>query len=290
MLKQKIKKIIKSFIQATNSTIKHDGIEHAGYLSFLLMLSIFPFLVFFMAIVGKLGSVYIANNLVEIIVNSTLVNFIEALRPRIMEITSGPPQGLLTVAILSAIWTASSIFEALRAILNKAYRVNEQPAYVLRRLFSIFEFILIITMTILIMFIFGVLPSLMSKISSYLDFDSANVIKFIESETKQIRYFILLGYGYFLVSFLYYFLPNKKQKFLWTFPGTISVILGWTFFTKLFKYYVVSFSQINVIYGSITGIIIALLYFYFCSVIFIFGAELNYQLETKLKNSKGNDS
>lgn len=286
MIKQKIKVIIKSFLRAVSSTVKHDGIENAGYLSFLLMLSVFPFVVFLMAIVGRLGSDYIANNLIDLILSGSLANFIGALKPRIMEITSAPPQGLLTFVILSAVWTSSSIFEALRMIINKAYRVTNQPAYIWRRLFSIFEFLLIIMMTILIMFIFGVLPTILSKVSMYMDFHNADVIGFIEKETKQIRYFVLVAYGYFLVSFLYYFLPNKKQKFLWTVPGTISVIIGWTIFTKIFKYYLISFSQINVIYGSITGIIIALLYFYFCSVIFIFGAEFNYQIEIKMKKKK----
>ena len=107
MIKRQFKIIIKSFLSGVHNTAKHDGIEHAGYISFLLMLSVFPFVVFLMAIVGRLGSDYIADNLIDLMLNGSLANFIWALKPRIIEITSTPPQSLLTFVILSAVWTSS---------------------------------------------------------------------------------------------------------------------------------------------------------------------------------------
>ena len=69
----------------------------------------------------------------------------------------------------------------------------------------------------------------------------------------------MIVYGCFLVSFLYYFLPNQKKPFLPHIPGTVIVMLCWIGFTKLFNYYLSSFSQLSVIYGSIAGVIISLL-------------------------------
>ena len=270
-IKKYCKEFFHCFYKSIKDTIEHDGIEHAGYLSFLLMLAIFPFLFFLMAIVTVLAPINLFEYIVDFILNNAINNFISVLKPRIKEITAVPPHSLLTFAILTAIWTASSIFEAMRTILNKANRVVNPPPYLFRRFISIIEFIVIIFMTILTMFVFGILPSLLSDITTYFDLKNHYYITF-ENETKFFRKIIMVSYGCFLISCLYYFLPNKKQKFLYTIPGTICVIIFWTTFTYLFKYYLETFSQLSVIYGSIAGVIISLLYFYFCSVIFIFVA------------------
>ena len=81
---------------------------------------------------------------------------VQALSPRIRGNPSGPPQGLLTVAILGAIWTASSAVEGYRTVLNRACRVATPPAYVWRRLLSIAQtlilsFVVVLAMMVLVL-------------------------------------------------------------------------------------------------------------------------------------------
>lgn len=259
--------------------INHDGVEHAGYLAFLLMLTIFPFLVFITATLGFFGSEQLGNLLVNLIVNSSWASFIDALKPRIIEITSTPPQSLLTIAILSALWTASSIFEGLRTILNRAYRVTQTPGYLLRRLFSIIEFLIAITITILLMFVLVVIPSISGFVIDLFSIHNATILSFLSVESGNMRVIILVAFTCLLVAVLYNKLPNRKGKFIHAFPGTAIVMLGWYLASALFKYYLGHFPQVNFIYGSIAGVIISLLYFYICSIIFIVGAEFNYHVE-----------
>lgn len=272
-------KITKSTGFAIKDTIYHDGIEHAGYLSFLFMLSIFPFLVFFVALTGFVGNEYIVNTLIDIILKSDWAKFIDALKPRILEITEGPPEGLLTIAIVSAMWTASSIFEAIRTILNRAYRVNSPPSYLLRRLISIFEFLAAIFIFIFFVLVMIILPSIAHFIDSIIPLNQI-LLHFFSPESVELRYFLLFSFVFFVVAFSYTSLPNKKIKFKSVVPGTLVVILSWSIFSNLFKLYITNFPQVNLIYGSIAGVIVALMYFYACSIIYIFGAEFNYQLST----------
>src|SRR5580704_18068742 len=97
--------------KAVVNTVSHDGIELAGYLAFLGLLAMFPFLVFIFAIVGILGQGAAGAAVITSILQTLPAHITDALRPRIVEIVSGPPQGLLTIAILGAIWTASSAVE-----------------------------------------------------------------------------------------------------------------------------------------------------------------------------------
>jgi membrane protein len=279
-------KFIRCIGSSINDLIMHDGVEHAGYLSFLIMLTIFPFLVFFMAAVGFVGNESLGNQLVAIILDSNWANFIDALKPRILEITSSPPQGLLTIAIVSAIWTASSIFEALRTILNKAYRVTTTPMYLWRRLVSFFEFFVAVIVIICFLVSLVVLPWIWNYIDKLFHINNYTFLAFFSPESESFRYVLLLAFGLLLICFSFYSLPNKKQSLRRTFPGAITVLVGWSIFSILFKYYVANFPQVNVIYGSIAGIIIALLYFYVCSIIYIFGAEFNFHLENTFWKKK----
>lgn len=278
-------KLLKCISNSVSDMIYHDGIEHAGYLSFLVMLSIFPFLFFFMAIIGTIGDETLANKLVEIIMASSWAKFIDALKPRILELITTPPHGLLTIAIISAIWTASSIFEALRTVLNRAYRVTSAPGYVFRRLVSIIEFFAAVILVVILVSTLIVIPNVIyfyeKFVSSYIPF---NLSLFITPEIDKIRFFILMIVMIVLIACIYYALPNRKHKFWKTLPGALLVVFGWYIFSLLFKYYVNNVPQVNLIYGSIAGIIIALLYFYFCSMILIIGAEFNYQVETAFYN------
>lgn len=260
--------------------VNHNGIEHAGYLSFLTMLSIFPFLILFMWAVNTLGDETLGNYLIQMILESSWAGFIDALKPRIQEISSSPPHNLVTLAIVSATWTASSIFEALGSILNKSYRVHSTPTYLIRRFFSIIEFGSLIALTIAFVFVLVILPPITAAIhSSMPQFLSPFLSNMALPEFMDISYLLLFGYAFLLISMAYYKLPNRKQKFINVLPGTFFVIIAWTIFSGLFKYYITSFPQLNLIYGSIGGVIIALLYFYSCSIILIVGAELNYNLE-----------
>jgi membrane protein len=77
-------------------------------------------------------------------------------------------------------------------------------------------------------------------------------------------------------SILYYALPNVKQKFSQTLPGSILAVILWITLVNFFSLYLENFNQMNFVYGSIAGIIVSLMFFYLISLVFIFGAEFNY--------------
>src|SRR5690349_12581837 len=150
---QLLTKFCKSFIYALRDVIYHDGVEHAGYLSFITILALFPFLIIFISLTGALGDLPIVDEFITLFLSS-LPKYVEnAIKPRIHEIISGPPQSIMTLAIFGALWTASSFIEGLRTILNRAYRVSSPPPYLLRRMLSIFQFVLMTMMVIVILVI-----------------------------------------------------------------------------------------------------------------------------------------
>jgi membrane protein len=270
-----IAQVYRCFYNAAVSTVNHDGIEHAGYLAFLGLLSLFPFLVFVVAVIGVLGQGEMGATFITELLLALPDRVTEALKPRVTEIVSGPPQGLLTVAILGAIWTASSAVEGLRTILNRAYHVRTAPAYWLRRSLSVLQLLVFTFILVTGMILVVAMPLMLNHIGIWLgiDFLSAD-----HAYWSRVVYLATIVALFFAVCYIYYIIPNIQQRFLSVAPGALVVVALWIAGAHLFTLYLSNFNQLNLIYGSLGGIIAALLFFYICNVIFIFGAELNYQI------------
>jgi len=261
---------------AIMDTINHDGVEHAGYLAFLSILSLFPFLIFLISIIGFFGASEEGIITIQHGLAYLPKELVEALLPRIQEITSGPPQRFLTIAIVGVIWTASSSVEGLRTILNRAYRVESPPPYIWRRFISIIEFFVISFSIVIGIFTFVIIPRILQSMESRFPF--VEQINFDFFYLRHIATFILLVSA---VSLLYYALPNVKQKLRKTIPGSILTVTLWIALEKLLIVYINTFKQVNFVYGSLASVIISLMFFYVMSLIFIIGAEFNYHLHRK---------
>ncbi|MFO1243203.1 MAG: YihY/virulence factor BrkB family protein [Rickettsiales bacterium] len=271
-----VKKIALCLYNAGDSAIyDHDGIEHAGYLAFLNMLALFPFLVLIVAIAGVLGQGEAGAHFLELLVENLPPKAVAAIRPRIEEIVSGPPQGLLTISILGAIWTASSAVEGIRTTLNRAYRVRTPPNYWFRRSLSILQLLLFTLIIIVAMLLLVFLPIVFKSIEEHFGLQFT-----IEGNASlgNIILYISIGAMFVVVSALYYLLPNIKQTLMNVIPGAVVTVLLWVLAAGLFSLYLSKVDQVNLIYGSLGGVIATLIFFYLINFIFIYGAELNYQL------------
>lgn len=275
MLWKRIKNLFYCLYMGAENTVNHDGIEHAGYLAFLGLLALFPFLVFLVALTGAFGEDFAKTELVNMIISNLPEHVVIALEPRMLEITTGPSQGLLTVAILGAIWTSSSAVEGLRTVLNRAYRVHTPPNYMLRRLLSIAQLIILTVIIIIGMGMLVVWPIVWQYLQTLLPFDIAEVT----SHVSNLSYIIGALLLFFVVSSLYYVLPNVKQTWISVFPGAALVVIGWMGAAQLISLYLSRFEQVNIIYGSLGGVIAALLFFYILGIIFIYGAEFSFLLK-----------
>jgi membrane protein len=294
----KIWKFVRGFVLCIRESIAdlmhHDGVEHAGYLSFLTMLGIFPFVVFLVTILGIINRTFFNNelyNVLDVILpESSWSELLTSLKPRLIEIINTPPHQFLTFAIVSAIWSASSILEGLRTILNRAYRVSEAPSYVLGRLLSILKFMVLISCVSALVIVITIIPAIFSIFEYYMSgiavFEYVGHIPIVEwvNDTKVIRGMFALLIEFAFILYLHLYLPNRKQRVLYVLPGICLTILGWGICSAALRYYIAEFSQISLIYGSIGGIVVSLFYFYMCSIVFIFSAEFNTNLYLMMKN------
>jgi membrane protein len=79
---------------------------------------------------------------------------------------------------------------------------------------------------------------------------------------------------------LYRFAPSRHHaRWEWLTPGSLFTAVSWVLFTLAFGFYVTKVSDYDATYGSLGAIIALLTWMYLTAYVFVFGAELNRELE-----------
>ena len=79
---------------------------------------------------------------------------------------------------------------------------------------------------------------------------------------------------------LYRFGPSREDaRWQWLTPGSIFTALVWLLLAIGFSFYVTRLTDYNATYGSVAAIVMLLTWMYLSAYVFLFGAELNAELE-----------
>lgn len=248
-----------------------DGFAMAGYIAFSGMLAIFPFLIFAVGLTGLL----IGPEQSEAAVDSLFVyapnHVAQTLEPVLREVLQARGQAFITFSILITIWVASNIFESIRVAFDRAYDVRKKRHYVVRRLIAIaFVFVGAIVAVVL-----GISIIFMPIVLSY----PYDLIGYEITNGAAILSFILglLTFVIFLLL-MHRFLPARDLKNRRIWPGVLVSVVLWVTIALGFSLYLSYAPSYAITYGTLTGVIVTLLFFYLTGVSIIFGAEVNAEI------------
>lgn len=268
-----MKQIAKTFWRSAQSMLAEDGMMVAGFMSFSALLAIFPFLLCIAAVVSFMGTEAHIEAALEFLFENVPGKVAEGLEPVVREVLGGRKAGFLTFGVLVALWAASNGVEALRQGLNKAYGISKMRPFWLRRLQNLAVVLLgtSILITVGILLVLG--PLIMTGVSQFVDVGlSLKIVWVIARYTLSVMLMILMLTG------LHLWLPNRRQSFRLIFPGVLVTVLLFVIAATGFSQYLSHFANYSVTYGSIAGVVVAMLFFYITSIIFIFGGYFNRHL------------
>lgn len=272
----------KAFLKSLLSRLKEDNVTAMGaQVSYYLILSIFPFLIFFLNILSY----------TPVARDDILQNFIVVLPADTQRIVSNllvetinkSSDTLLSLGAITGIWAASKGLMALIRSLNKAYDVEEKRNYFeLRGMAILFTLALLFLLVIVLStLVFGEI--LGNKLFDFLGMTDNFIVIW-----RYLRILISLGSMILMFNLLYKFSPSirnsEKINFKHTLPGAIFATIGWIFTSALFSFYVNNFANYSKTYGSLGGIIVLLIWLYISSIIIITGGEINGTLKSLKKN------
>lgn len=259
-----------------------DKVSSIGsQLSYYLVLSIFPFLIFLLNIIKftPLASQDVLNQLVSVLPGDTQTMLIDIVN----SIIEASNSALLSVSAITGLWTASAGIAAVLKAINKAYDYKEKRSFLKVRLAAVLFTLGVVTLIILVFgsLIFGqiIADNLFSLINGGESFKTIwPVLRIVIAVA-----FMIIGF-----SLLYKYGPSfpkeSKVSFKDTLPGSIFVSVGWIIASTLFAFYVNNFGKYSVTYGSLGGIIVFLIWLYISSIIIVLGGEVNATIDYFTKN------
>lgn len=183
-----------------------------------------------------------------------------------------PASSIMSVSILTFIWSASSGMVAMIKGLETVYEVKEKRGYLAMRLTAImyllaFSVILVLTAVTLV---FG--QTIYDKLLS--QSPHALVVLLLKSKSL-VGFFVLVIF----FTLMYNAIPRKKIKFINNLLGAVFSALGWVLFSYFFSVFVENFSNYSVIYGSLATLIVLMFWLFTCMYIIFLGAEVAMWLE-----------
>ncbi|HEX5259402.1 MAG TPA: YihY/virulence factor BrkB family protein [Sphingomicrobium sp.] len=187
--------------------------------------------------------------------------------------TSGGKKGIgLFLAIAVALFGARNAAGSVITALNIAYEGEETRGFLRVNLLS-----LEITAGAVLM---AVVALLAIAALGYLEKLFPHAPSVLLALGKVISYVLLLLGAAAAAATLYRYGPNRrKAKWEWITPGTVFASVAWLILTFGFGFYVARFGNYNKTYGSLATVVILVTWMYLSAYVFLFGAELNSELE-----------
>ena len=247
-----------------------DGFMVAGYMSFIAIVAIFPFLIFLAATSSFLGSEDDLHRIMDLMFETVPDEVASALEPAIAEVVIGQQTGFLTFGILATLWAASNGVEAVRLAFNRAYRVEKLRPFWYRRLQNFVFVALLALMVPLMSFLIVLAPLLWRALSLWVDLGFTFQLFF-----TFVRYGIAVLALVVTLTAMHRFLPNNGHRLKTIMPGVLLTLALFIAAGTGFSWYLAHFADYSVTYGSLASIVIALLFFYMTSVIVVLGAYVN---------------
>ncbi|MER8437710.1 YihY/virulence factor BrkB family protein [Mesorhizobium sp. M1312] len=247
-----------------------DGWAMASHLAITALMALFPFLIFATTLASFLGAQAFADTAVHLVFDTWPEQIANPIAREVLNVLTVQRTDLLTYGVLLAAFFASNGIEALRTSLNRAYRVSETRGIIYRRVQSI-AFVLIATAGFLVISVLVVFAPILGRLAE------ANFewVKPYMGTITLWRYIIasavIVG-GLFAV---HYWLPAGKRRFVSIIPGIIFTLIAWLVGSTIFAAYLDRFSSYVTTYAGLASIMVAVVFLYIVSAIFILGGELN---------------
>lgn len=266
-------KYIKNFFKLIGkflAKLDRDNIgAFAAQSAFFFVLSIFPLFMLILSIIKytPLTEAHLIKFFNELLPNALANSFNKV----IADTYDKSNLTLTSLAAVTTLWTASkgvaSITFGFRNVFGQE---NDKRNYFVIRFLStlytvIFIFAFVISLTILV---FG--NSLVKIFSQKSELLYAISTALLENRVIIITLVLTLIFcGVYIIS------SPKKTSLFSQFPGAIFSSFGWILFSTGFAYYVDNFNNYSYIYGSITAVILLMIWFYICIFILFLGLEIN---------------
>ena len=244
----------------------------AAEISFYLLLSLFPFLIFTISLVVYTPLIKLSKYIfvLDKMLPSSIFKIVSALTQSAIDNRSF---NFLILSFILAMYTMSRAVLCLIRGMNKSYNIRETRPY-FEVLFISLVFVIMLLVLIFISMIFLVFGE---NIGSFL-FNLIGLDQYFMYIWNLCRYIIGIVTVIIILMNLYRFTPNKKLTFKEVMPGAVVSTFCWIIASFCYSFYSSNFARYDIIYVSLGLIIVLMTWVYLSSWTILIGCEINARL------------
>jgi membrane protein len=248
--------------------VSGNDLTHAAAIAYYALLSLFPFL---LLVISLLGSITADEG-----DRLAVLTFVFRYFPTQFEFVDTQLEAFRRTRLqlgvaggLALIWASLGVFSAITSAVNEAWGVERQRSFLKHRLVS---FLMLVASGGVLMVALVAVSAVEVAEASWFGVMLARFEWLLTLQSLAFRYSatILLVVA---VGLLYYFIPNAKTRFRDVWVGAILTGVLWRIALAGFTWYIGRGGQLNLIHGSIATVVVFLLWVYVSSVILMYGVE-----------------
>ncbi|BDZ79285.1 MULTISPECIES: YihY/virulence factor BrkB family protein [Claveliimonas] len=269
-----LKKIFQKAATVSEDVTKAHVGAYAAQSAYFFMLCMIPIILLLLTLVQYTP---VTKADVMTAVMQVFPSSVDSLMISIVNQVYNQSMGIIPVTIIVALWSAGKGVLAMTSGLNCIYECPETRSYIFLRIRSTIYTVLfiIVILLLLVVSVFG--NSLNIFISTHAEFLEPLADWMIDKRAL-ITPVVLMGFS----LLIYKFLPNRKDRFVKQLPGAVFAAIGWMVISWVFSVYVDIFQGFSSMYGSLTTIVLIMLWLYFCMYSILLGGEFNKLLGDKI--------
>ena len=260
------------------SSQQHDILGRAAQLGFYFLLSLFPALLCVTALIGMLPLQSVLPQMMNYFQKVLPHESLSVLDTYLQHVSQNTGSGFFSLSLAGALLAASLGMMAIINTLNTVYNVKET-----RPFWKIGGIAVLLTIGAAMFAISSMVLILAGENLSQRIADAMGLHWLASHGWTMLQWPVAFLLMLLATSLIYYWGPNIKHKWHWLLPGSVLAVFLWVVISLGFKLYVEKLMYYNLVYGSITGVIVLMIWLYIIGMVLLIGGELNAVLEaTKL--------
>ena len=270
--KQSVLQLLLGFMNRANG----DRVgAYAAQAAYFLIMSFIPFILFLTTMIRYTPLTYnMVSETIRAFVPHNIQNFVLTIVSEVY----GRSTAVVPISAIMALWSAGKAMQSLTNGLNTIYHVKETRNWLMTRLYAVIYTVMfgIAIIASLLLLVLG--NQIQIVAGEYMPFLGRVIGKVIGARTAMVFA------GLFLVFLiLYKMLPNRKATLKSQVPGAVLIAAGWSLFSYFFSIYFDMFPGFSNMYGSLTALIMVMLWLYICMNLLLYGAEINSYFEKQFR-------
>ncbi len=263
-------RFIRGFWLALRRFNNKNGFVMSSHVAMSLMLALFPFALFTVALAGALSQGYVTDELIELIFGAWPEDVADPIVKELRAVLDGAGSGVITLGGLLAIYFASNGVAAVRQAMTRAYHDQDMWPFWKARLLCLGLVIGGGAAILAIAAVEVVLPVYTRLVSEK---TAVDVDGWLSVDRLRWTFTVAVPAGTVLIAHLV--LPTRRHSLMQILPGVVLTLSLWAAGGWGFSVYIAQFATYSATYAGLAGAMAALIFLYLCSAMLILGAEYN---------------